>query len=286
MRMMLGALLLFLAVGSQASSEVDELVARAVKELNATDYRAGNSTAQRLLHEAISLDPEHIEANWQILFLAMKQTRNYDLSHKAPMLLPINELFREFEKLLSNNQQPAFLHYARSHFAFTYSAYEEAMAEIDKALELEPKSSRFLYWKAEAFMQRGIFEHNDDYIREAEKVYQEALKYYPENPDSMIEESDIYNSMALGESRLSQPDYEKIIEYYTKGIELTSEPRESLYAWARMSEAYRHLGHCQDALQAAQRALDIEDYYEASRNKRFAEFCLESEQLLKELDSG
>jgi hypothetical protein len=62
--------------------------------------------------------------------------------HSAPAINALAEMAKKAK-------QTAFLHYITASHASYYKNYERAIAEIDKALALEPKSVRFLAAKGQ-----------------------------------------------------------------------------------------------------------------------------------------
>ena len=63
-------------------------------------------------------------------------------------------------------------------------------------------------------------------------------------------------------------------------VEEAQEGESMASGWNNMSIAYRRLGQCDEAKQAAEAALAIsKDYRAALNNKRIAEFCLETLEL-------
>ena len=276
MKLLALTLMLFLAMNSYAQSEMtesDALVARAITELNQSDYRE-TATAERLLQEAIALTPRHIEAHWQLLRIEWGKIKPYISFTRAELLPGFTHRFRQFEQLF-DDQPSALLHYARAHHAYLYLAFDRAQQETDKALALQTNSSRLWYWQGDLLLWRGIFEDNDDFLRHSQVAYAKAIEYYAEHPYPGIEPSDMHNNIAAAELRLATPDYESAIATYKKGIELASSHRESLYAWQKLSDALRHLDRCQEALDAAHKALAIANDQRGHQLKRYAEFCLE-----------
>ena len=85
--------------------------------------------------------------------------------------------------------------------------------------------------------------------------------------------------LAWGISQLSQPRSEEVVEHYLSFLDQSEETIPYAFAWNNVSIAYRELGQCEQAKEAAQNALSVMAFGNAEANKRFAEFCLEMQRM-------
>jgi len=69
-----------------------------------------------------------------------------------------------------------------------------------------------------------------------------------------------------------------VAEHYLRFIEKSPESVTYAFAWNNVSIAYRRLGECDKAKEAAEKALAVTKFGAAQWNKRYAEFCLEMQK--------
>jgi len=85
--------------------------------------------------------------------------------------------------------------------------------------------------------------------------------------------------IAWGIAKLSQPRWDEVVEHYARFIEQSEESTVYAYAWNNVSIAYRKLGQCGKAKEAAESALEVVTFSAAESNKRYAEFCIEMQKM-------
>lgn len=278
MRVVLLVVLLTGAGNVLAASEADALVARGIQATMESQVPGDKSTAARLFAEAIDVDPNHLEAHWQLLWIDMGGLVDQSLSHRVSALPAATEKFRTFEALVIAQNEEAFLHYVRAQFASLYGAHERAIHEIDQALASEPNSIRYLFRKADLLYVWGRFDNNERLIGDSQRLFLDVLARYDDAPSPLVSKSHAYFVLAQMEREKTSPDLEQAIVFEQQGLETEKNTRSIMYAWQRLSIAYRMAGRCAEALTAAENALKLADFKAARDQKLYAEFCLEGER--------
>lgn len=162
----------------------------------------------------------------------------------------------------------------RARAADFYGAYDTALNEIDNAIALNPNSVRYQYSKGLILRHKGKYFDDDQWIDKARDQTIHALEMYKIAPAHFYIESDFYIAIGFGELGKNVPDYQAVIDNYQKAISLGASNRNIAWAWGNMSIAYRNLGLCQEAKEAAEKALSIMNYGNARNQKIYAEVCL------------
>ena len=100
------------------------------------------------------------------------------------------------------------------------------------------------------------------------------------HPSPFFKEENYHFRLAHSIWHFSQPRWEKVTFHYEQAIQ-HAEPNTTtqLYSWTNLSKAYRLQGQCEKAKQAAEKSLAIEETKTATRQKQYAEFCLEMKTL-------
>lgn len=100
--------------------------------------------------------------------------------------------------------------------------------------------------------------HNTAYIheeigRKSDEILQmeKALKLFPD--------AGTYNNLGVAYFLKRKPDYPKALKYYLKAEKLNPHDANT---YANLAEVYRHLGQAKSALNASQRALEIDPKHE------------------------
>lgn len=70
-----------------------------------------------------------------------------------------------------------------------------------------------------------------------------------------------------------------MVEHHLRFIEQSEKSVAYAFAWNNASIAYRQLGKCDKAKEAAENALKVTKFGAAQQNKRFAEFCIEMQEM-------
>jgi tetratricopeptide (TPR) repeat protein len=154
------------------------------------------------------------------------------------------------------------------------------VAEIDKALALEPKSTRFIGAKGNVLQRYGQWSGNDKRLESAIQYLKQAAEQASKEiePDS---DPNSYNfAIAEAFSQFRRPRWQEVTEYYERYLQQSKYHSTSYaFAWSNVSTGYRKLGECQKAKNAAEAALRIMTFGAAEMNLNRAEFCLEMRRL-------
>ena len=258
-----------------AADEVEDLFNKALDHLLRTGFLGDTSAAERYLQAVLDEQPEHLEALWQLIVIELGKLRNTSLSGRATGLLAISPLFEHLAERARQANQEAFLHYATAVYADYYAAYERGLVEIDKALALEPQSPRYLMAKGKLLVAHGAWTGRDQDIEKGIDLLYKAQELSETHPNPYALPMHYDFQLAWGISQLSQPRSEEVVEHYQSFIEQSEETIPYAFAWNNVSIAYRDLGKCEQAKEAAEKALSVMAFDNAEANKRFAEFCLE-----------
>lgn len=273
------ALWLWIPPASFAAGNADALLDKAIDHLARHGYSGDTSTAERYLQAVLERQPEHLEANWLVLRLSLARLVNLQLSDRVGGLYMLGPQFTRLAKLAEESNQQAFLHYITAVYASYYKAYDRALSEIDKALALEPRSTRYLNAKAELLIACGSWYGRDDLIEQGIELTEKIQKLAKAQPDRFKRPASYDFQIAWAISELSEPRWKEVVEHYLKYLISAEESLEYAFAWNNASVAYRHLGLCKDARDAAENALKITTFGAAESNKTYAEFCLEMKKL-------
>ncbi len=273
------AIVLLAAVAAHASDDVDTLLGKALEELDRKGSQGDTSAAERYLEAILELQPNHLEAQWQLLIVRLAPSRNISLSDRAEALSAFSSGFARLAKQAKETKQEAFLHYMTAKHAGLYNDFERALSEIERAVTLEPRSARYLTAKGDLLVESGQWKDSDAEVEKGISVLKEARVLSRAIPGPFVRDASYEFSLASAITGLSRPRWEEVIGHYQRYLE--TGPRESVtYAFAlnNISLAYRRVGDCARAKEAAERALAVMKFGAAEWNKRYAEFCLEMQK--------
>jgi len=282
MKRIIAALVLFLfPVPSYAVDGVETLLSKALDQLVKNLYVGDNSAAERYLQAILEQEPNHLEAQWQLIYLRLVPLLDAPLSERATGLSIISPAFVRLAKLAKESKKKSFLHFVTAMYASYYHTYERALSEIDKALALEPKSARYLTAKGRILVGHGKWTGDDAQVEKGIvtlKKARELLKLAP-SPFVRDESYDFYLASAI--SDLSRPRWQEVAEHYNRFIERSQDQGSLAYAfaWNNLSVAYRNLGECDKAKESAEKALKVTKFGAAEWNRRFGEFCIEVQKM-------
>jgi tetratricopeptide (TPR) repeat protein len=272
------AILLALSFASvvHASEESTALLKKAKAARAAEQHQA----VERYLAAAIKQDPSDLEARWFLINLGLGELVNVDLPARAERLAEIAPAFNALVDMAKKARRTAFAHYITAVYATYYKNYDRAVAEIDKALALEPKSTRFIGAKGNVLRHYGQWSGTDKRLESAIQYLKQAAEQASKEiePDS---EPNSYNlEIAEAYSDFRRPRWQEATHYYERYLQ-QSKYHSTGYAiaWNNVSIAYRKLGECQKAKQAAETALKVTPFGAAVMNLNRAEFCLEMRRL-------
>ncbi len=280
MKLRIAALLIsiFLPALSSAADDVEALLNKALDQLVRNGYVGDNSAAERYLQAVLEQQPKHLEALWLRLLLKLP-SKNTQLIERPATLALVGPEFAQLAKLAREAKKEAFLHYITARYAEDYNAYERALSEIDKALALEPNSTRYLFTKGRLLVDYGSDIKQDTEIQKGISVVRKAKDLAKTYPNRFARDADYDFEIASAISHLRKPRWEEVVEHYLRFIEQSEKSVVYAFAWNNISIAYRHLGECGKAKEAAENALKITKFGAAESNKRYAEFCIEMQKM-------
>ncbi len=260
---------------ASAEDDTAELLRKATQQLTANGYTGDTSPAERYLRAILEREPDHLEARWQLIYIRLASLQNTPLSERAVALAGISSEFSRVAQRAKELKQMGWLHYVTAIHAGYYAAYHRALVEIDQALAVESGSVKYLAAKGKLLVAAGKWAHHDAEIEEGIKLLKRI------RAQSGLEAADaIYDFYLAGAvSDLTAPRWEEVAEYYERFIEKSSPSTIYAFALNNVSIAYKHLGACDKAKDAADRALQVMQFGAAESNRRYAEFCLEMQKI-------
>lgn len=283
MKLRIAALIIsiFLPVFSYAADDVETLLNKALDQLVRNGYVGDNSAAERYLQAILEHQPDHLEAHWQLLYIRLVPLQNAQLSERATALSVVSPLFARVAKLARESKKQAFLHFITATYASYYHAYGRALSEIDRALALEPKSARYLTAKGRILVGYGKWTKSDAEIEKGISTLKKSRELLQAQPGPFVRDENYEFTLAWSISELSRPRWKEVTEHYGRFIEGSQDQQSVIYAfaWNNVSIAYRHLGQCDKAKEAAEKASKVTKFGAAEWNKRFAEFCIEMQKM-------
>jgi len=267
---------LMMCVAAHASEESTALLKKA-KEARTADQQ---EIALRQVTAAIKQDPNDLEARRFLIGLTLADIANYGLPARALPLADISPAINALAEMAKKAKQTAFLHYMTATHASYYKNYERAVGEIDKALALEPKSIRFLAAKGRIMARYGEWTGNDK-RKESGILYLKQAGEQAGKDAELDDAEDNYDfAIAMAISRLRRPRWQDVVQHYERYLQRSKyKSTNYAYAWNYISVAYRKLGECQKAKNAADAALNVVNFGAAVMNRNRAEFCLEMRRL-------
>ena len=134
LRILLILLVLMIPMPVRAGDDVNTLLERALKQLVTSGYVGDTSAAQRYLQAILEEQPEHLEAQWQLVYLGLVHLMDTNLSDRVTGLGTIAPTFERVAKLAERSKNKAFLHFITATYASYYNSFDRALREIDRAL--------------------------------------------------------------------------------------------------------------------------------------------------------
>jgi len=262
-----------------AADDAGSLLDKALEELVRNGYVGDASTAERYLQAILEQQPDHLEAQWQLLYVQLVPLRNTPLSDRAMALSAVSPAFARLSKLARESKQQAFLHFMTAIHAGLYNAYERALSEMERAVALEPRSARYLTAKGRLQIDSGRWTKSDLEIEKGIGILKEARELLRTQPSPFVRDEyyEIYLASAIED--LSQPRWTEVADHYQRFIERSQASAMHAFALSNVSMAYTKLGECDKAKEAAEKALAVMKFGAAQWNKRHAEFCLEVQKM-------
>jgi tetratricopeptide (TPR) repeat protein len=235
-------------------------------------------SAERRLQQMFKGDSRDLESEWQRISKKLGTLANLELTDRALELSRIAPEFNRLAQAAHDAKKLGFLHYITAVYATYYGNIERALAEINKAVAVEPNSPRYIAMKGQIYVKLGEKSGRDQEIETGIQHIQRALEALQRTPDPLVKAAEYEFNLAFSISTLSKPRWDEVIVHYERYINSGSEESVA-FAWNNLSVAYRHIGDCGKALEGADGALGVAEFGAARRNKRAAEFCLEMEKL-------
>lgn len=273
------ALLLAWLLGAGVSIATDETEANFQKALESR--RDGdNSAALRYLSAVLKQQPDHLNARWLLIDLKLVPLRDVPLSARAATLSEVAPAFAHLATLARDAKKQSFLHFITAHYSRYYGAYDRAISEITKAVALEPNSARYLLNKGIIFSEYGVLVRRDKEIEQGLRFIREAQELSKIHPDPHNKPVTYDFQLAYATASLSKPRWSEVVQHYTRFIAQAERKSTSYaFAWHNLSIAYRHLGECDKAKEAAENALKVADFGAARSHLSAVKFCLEMQKL-------
>ena len=274
-------LLFFLPAFSYAADDAESLLNKALDPLIRNGYVGDNSAAERYLQAILEQEPNHLEAQWQLIYLRLVPLLNAQLSERATGLSVISPAFVRLAKLAKESKKQAFLYFITAVYASYYHPYERALSDIDKAVASEPKSARYLTTKGRVLVDYGKWKKDDAAVEKGIGILKKARDLLQAQPSPFVRDESYDFYLASAVSDLNRPRWKEVAEHYHQFI-VKSQNQQSLvyaFAWNNSSIAYRNLGECDKAKEAAETALRVTKFGAAEWNRRFAEFCIEMQKM-------
>lgn len=265
-----GLLLIPINSYSESNPEIDKAI---------TEYNSNNkSSAIKRMQILVEEEPLNYKARWYLLHYTV-------LDFSLPNIKLISNSDKEIKeiiKLAKENNDQAFTHYVMSIYARNHRAYDVALQEINKALEIKSDSLIYNYTKAELLVKMGGWNKDYDLIREGIKYYKKTDQLAELNQRTYFSKKDFHFKMgrALSNLKMNGGCPESIIEHYIAVTQLGDpEDINVAYAWNNVSCAYRAIGECDKAIKASENALKIKDFGAARTNLKYSKFCKEMKKL-------
>lgn len=211
----------------RGSREVVEIMDRII-ELE-EDYKNGNI-------EMINYHLQVRENMQEALLQAATSSSKYDLINAAVMAYDL-ERFKDAEKFLAQAERlfaknSSFLYYMRTILALTYGDIEEALANIDKAIEAEPDA-------LEPYLIKTKILFDIERFQEALTTAESGLANYDDENFQL-------NYMA-GQSAEKAGDLKKALAYFKKALSNTTFNPVEAECKIRIASIYKKLGDTEKA---------------------------------------
>jgi len=265
---------------SLAADETEANFQKAVEALANSGYSETNFAALQHLRTVLKQQPNHLEAQWLLIYLKLVSLDDVPLSARAIKLSEIAPAFARLANLVRGADRQPFLHFITAHHARYYTDYQRAISEISKAVAGDANSARYLLNKGVIFAEYGELIRRDKEIEQGIRFIREAQKLSNTHPDPYNNPGMYDFQLAHAIASLSKPRWAEVVQQYTRFIEQAKEKNTSYaFAWNNLSIAYRHLGECDKAKQAAENALKVMRFGAALSHRRGAEFCIEMQKL-------
>ena len=280
-RCLIAALTVVISPCAKSAFDVEEQLAKARYEYSVED---NTSSALRRIDAILEVQPDHLEARWLRLWAGrLPNLVNMDVESRMPYLRDVAEELQALVKLAEEQGNPAYGHYMLSRFARFHEAHDEAQREIDRAIQLAQTDPLYVWEKARGLMHMGIWNHDDETTYRGIDLLAHAWEMVKANPPDYFTEADFHFWTAWGLAAIKgscSAEAPEIVEHYLAVTRLRERPNQQVaHAWNNVSCPYRSMGQCAKAKGAAKSALEIMEFGAAKTNLRYAEFCLQMQEL-------
>lgn len=264
----------------QQPMSVDDLFSKAILEVK-NNTSGDFSSAERMFLATLERDPMHPKAMWQLTFrrLNLFEGGVGQLPYRASNLAKAGPIIKAIVEYAEARGEMAFSYYVQGRYAGLHNNFKRAIVEMDKALSIEPDSVRYRYIKGSILIDKGEWENDDLTINKGITLIDEARKSAEHSPTIYLTPANFYFTLAMSNSKLRSEDPLKTIEYYNAYLKHKASNISKAHAWNNISIAYRVMGECDKATEAASQALELAKFRAAQTNLRYAEFCQEMKAL-------
>jgi hypothetical protein len=261
--------------------DVEEQIRKARHELHVEDNR---SSALRRLDAILEVQPDHLEARWlRLWFGELAPVETMEVMRRVAYVRDFTDEVMAVVKLANDQGNPAYGHYINSRFARLHAAYEEAEREIDRAIELVPDEPLYVWTKAFTLISDGEWNGEDETTYAGIALLEKAWQLARANPPEYLSEADFHFWTAWSLAKVKgscSAVAQDMVDHYLAAIRLSERADQQVaYAWNNVSCPYRSMGQCDKARDAARSALGIMEFGAAKTNLRYAEFCLQMQEL-------
>lgn len=258
-----------------AADNADTLLRKALDELSRTGYVGDTSTPERYLKAVLELEPDNLEAQWQLLYMNSLGLIDMPFSKRAGALAALSPEFGRLSALAKKNKQEGLMHLINALHAGYYNAFDRALPEIDRAVAADPESVRFMTWKGRLMGRAGKWSKDNGIAEKGIEALEKARLLSQAHPSVFVREASFDFYLAEAYSNLSPPRWNEVTAHYERFLEKAPTSTLSALTWNNLSLAYRRLGACDKARDAADKALAVMDFGMARKAKQLAEFCVE-----------
>ncbi len=209
--------------------------------------KQGNTNARELFQKAVSLDPDYavayrlLGATYQMEVVLGYSKNPKQSIQKAKMLA---------KKAIELDESEAGAHSLLARLYLMERAYDEAVAEAQKAIQIAPGS-------ADAYASMGVILTFSGQHQKAIKMFQKAMLLNPMPPSWYFHN--------MGNAQRNEGHYDDAISSYKKAIEIK---KDNIFAWLGMASTYSLMGKKQKAEEALSNVYKIYPGYSIEKFKK------------------
>ncbi|MBI4835391.1 MAG: tetratricopeptide repeat protein [Planctomycetes bacterium] len=198
--------------------------------------------------DALDIDPSYGDA-WQVMGYAYVGKANENAQNPDKYRKLIDKAFECFSKAIEKNLSLTYSYYERAFIiAFIYDKTEEAVADFNKVIELDPESPL-------GYFARGTIEYYHKNYDKAIDYLAKAINLKRDYADAHFNLGNAYNNLG---------NYKNAIEFYKETIRLKPDFAKAHY---NLGNAYRSLGNNVKAIESYKEAIRFKpDFAEVHYN--------------------